>query len=87
MKIPGRNIKSLQEIYTKSMKKRANFFFNEKLKLMFAVMKNQCISFKSKGRCTKSKGRKQVWIKLIKINKSQVEEDSYIKQMIKCINN
>lgn len=44
MKIPGRNIKSLQEIYTKSVKKIAKeFFFYERLKLMFSVMKNQCI--------------------------------------------
>lgn len=42
---------------------------------MFSVMKNQSntrISFKSKGTRTKPKGRQMMWIKLIKINESQL---------------
>lgn len=60
----------LHKIY----KATAKEFFYERLQLMFSVMKIQCntsISFKSKGMCTKPKGGKIMWIKLIKINESQ----------------
>lgn len=58
MKISRKYIRPLLEIYSKSIKKTAKDFFNERLELMFSIMKNQNntrVSFKSKGRHTKPK--------------------------------